>query len=92
MQVNATTPTGGASWQLEEDGAKILASGECADCDLSEWIPIGLEFTSDGKVAATVNGKTADPVDTAATAGMMSLTTGWHVGEFDNFAAKSSSV
>lgn len=91
LQINATNPTGGASWQLEENGTIILASGECADCDLSDWVPLALDFTADGKVTATVNGKASDPVATAATAGMVSLTTGWHVGEFDNFAAKSSS-
>lgn len=91
LQINATAPTGGASWQLEEDGTKILASGRCADCDLSKWVTLELDFT-DGKVAATVNGKATDAVDTTATAGMISLATGWHVGEFDNFMAKSSSV
>lgn len=90
LQINATAPTGGATWQLEENGTKILASGQCTDCDLSKWLPLALEFTADGKVGATVNGKTVDPVDTMVTAGMISLTTGWHVGEFDNFAFSSS--
>ena len=89
LQLNATTPTGGASWRLEEDGTKILSSGECSDCSLSEWISLELDFTVDGKVAGSVNGKAIDAVDTNATAGMIALTTGWHVGEFDNFKAKS---
>eukprot|EP01043_Picozoa_sp_COSAG02_P058535 COSAG02_NODE_7301_length_3076_cov_1.645616_2_plen_160_part_00 len=90
LQINATAPNGGATWQLEENGTKILVSGQCTDCDLSKWLPLALDFTADSKVTATVNGKTMDPVDTRVTAGMISLTTGWHVGEFDNFALSSS--
>ena len=86
LQINATAATGGASWRIEEDGVRILASGECADCDLGKWISLGLGF-EDGKASATVNGKAVGSAATTAKAGMMALATGWHVGEFDNFAA-----
>ena len=79
-------PRGRVVVRIEEDGVRILASGECADCDLGKWISLDLGF-EDGKASATVNGKAVGSAATTAKAGMMALATGWHVGEFDNFAA-----
>jgi hypothetical protein len=45
------------------------------------------------RVTAVVNGELmGDSVATTATAGMVALITGWHEGEFDNFAAASGAA
>lgn len=83
LQINATAATGGASWRLEEDGTSILASGECEACDLSSWISLVLDFSKDGQVSASVDGKAVASgvaLGSKTTAGMMVLATGWHVG------------
>ena len=65
----------------------LVAAGVSTQPPLvGKWISLGLGF-EDGKASATVNGKAVGSAATTAKAGMMALATGWHVGEFDNFAA-----
>ena len=72
----------------------VLASGRCLTCTLSRWTTLSLQ-APDGRgvhrVTAVVKGEVVgDSVAATATAGMVALITGWHEGEFDNFAAVAS--